>query len=340
MEEESNFKRNIKSIFNRVKLSNFLSLIAILVMIVVFSLWSVGWNPEIIGWSIFAVNLAFLLFLAIYGLFFGESTGINFFKTLITGAYQNARELWLKIKEKIYEKGFAHSLPEYMVWRYKKDYESECYRKLSSLRIFNRRVLDLNEDDIERLCYSPIEKQWSDDSPYPNKIEHFSKLSEEQYKLVKEIQEGKIKIDYIEDYNYYLVDSNSLEEQLVTQVKNVEKTKLKILWKQRLSKLLLTALFAVVGAGIAFDQANGQSSSQTLINLIQRIVVLVTSILCGFNTARLLNKEDIKVLNYKTSYLSVFVSSVESKDFIPEDYEAKAKREYEESQRRGNDCEQ
>lgn len=325
--------KNLKTLFNRVKMSNFLSLLAITIMIVVFSLCSVGWDPDKVGWDIFLVNLAFLLFLAIYGLFFGESTGSNFFKTLATGAYQYARDLWLVIKEKIYEKGFAHHLPEYMVWRYQKDYEGECRRRLSSLRIFNKRVLDLSEDEIDLLHREPIEKKWSEDSPYPNKIEHFSRLSDEQYELVKGIVSGKIKIDYIEDYNFYLVDSNSSDEQLITQIKNTEKIKMKILWKQRISKLLITALFAIIGAGIAVDKAGGQSNAQTIINLIQRISVLVTSIICGFNTARLLNKEDIKVLNYKTSYLSVFVSSVENNEFTPLDYEEKAKREYEKSQK-------
>lgn len=327
------FKRYLKSIFNRVKLSNFISLIAILAMIIAFSIWSVGWDPKQIGWSIFAVNLAFLLFLGVYGLFFGETTGTNFFKTLITGAYQNARELWIIVRDKITDKGYSHHLPEYMVWRYQKDYEAECKRRLSSLRIFNKRVLDLSEDEIEQLHKEPIEKKWSADSPYPNKIEHFSRLSDEQYQLVKDIISGKVNIDYIEDYNFYLVDSNSTEEQFVTQIKNAEKTKMKILWKQRFSKLLLIALFAIIGAGIAIDKANGQTNSQTIINLIQRISVLVTSIICGFNTARLMNKEDVKVLNYKTSYLTVFFSSVENKEYTPLDYEEKAKREYEKNER-------
>jgi hypothetical protein len=223
------------------------------------------------------------------------------------------------------------SLIMFLIAGAKKDDKAECRKRLSSLRIFNPRVLELSEDEIDKLYYEPIEKIWSADSPYPNKIEHFSRLSLEQYELVKNIVSGKIRLDYIEDYNFYLVDYNSSDEQLVTQVKNVEKIKIKILWKQRISKLLLTALFAVVGAGIALDQANGQGSAQTIINLIQRIVVLVTSIFYGFNTARLMNKEDIKVMNYKTSYLSVFCSALENKEYIPLDYEEKARKEYEQN---------
>lgn len=328
--EESNFKKNIKAIFNRVKITNFLSLIVILGMIIVFSLWSIGWDPQKIGWEVFLVNLAFLLFLGIYGLFFGESTGGNFYRTLITGAYQASREIFLGWIDKILDKGYSDALPEYITWRYQKDYTAECKRKLLSVRIFNIRVLELTADEIEKLHNEPIEKHWSQTSPYPDKVEHFSRLSDAQYELVKSIMNGEIDIDYIDDYNFFLMDSKSSIGSLVTRIKKTESRKLSIVWQQRLSKIALIALFAIIGAGIAFDQASGQGGAQTVLNLMQRLSVLTTSIICGFNTARILNQEDIEVFKYKTSYLSVFYSSMENKIFIPLDYEEKAKREYEE----------
>jgi len=327
--EESNFKKNVKAIFNRVKVTNFLSLLVILGMIVVFSLWSIGWDPTKIGWEVFAVNLAFLLFLGVYGLFFGESTGGNFYRTLITGAYQAAREIFLDWVEKILAKGFSDALPEYITWRYQKDYMAECKRRLLSVRLFNGRILELTNDEIEQLHVEPIEKHWGVDSPYPNKVEYFSRLSDNQYALVKSILNGEVDIDYIDDYNFFLMDSKTSDGSLVSRIKGTEKRKMSITWQQRLSKIALIAIFATIGAGIALDQANGQGGAQTVLNLMQRLSVLTTSIICGFNTARLLNQEDIEVFKYKSSYLSVFYSSMENKQFIPTDYEEKAKLEYE-----------
>lgn len=327
--QESNFKKNIKALFNRVKISNFLSLIVIFCMIILFSLWNIGWNPEKIGWEVFIVNLSFFIFLGVYGLFFGESTGRSYYKTIITGVYQVAREAFLSIKEKIVEKGYTDLLPDYITWRYQLDYNAECKRKLLSVRLFNNHILELTKDEIEKMHNEPIEKCWTEDS-----IEYFSKLSDKQYDVIKAILDGEISVDYIDDYNFYLMDTKSEEISLVTKIKSSEKTKMKITWQQRLSKVALIVLFALIGAGIAIDNINGQSNGQTLLNLIQRLSVLTTSIICGFNTARILNQEDVEVIKYKTSYLSVFFSSITSGNYKPLDYEQKAKKEYEENHKK------
>lgn len=324
---ESNFQKNIRAIFNRIKISNFISLMVIITMIVVFSLWSVGWDPNRIGWEKFLVNLAFLLFLGIYGLFFGESTGINYFKTLVTGLYQATREKFVEQVDKIIEKGYGNALPEYITWRYQKDYKAECNRRLLGVRIFNNRVLELSNEEIEQLHNEPIEKVWSENSPYPNRIEHFSRLSDPQYETVKSIITGEIKIDYIDDYNFFLTDTKSTDEPFVKRIKSAEKRKMKMTWSNRISKLSLIFLFALIGAGIGTDKATGQDGAQTILNLVQRLSVLTTTIVCGFNTARLLNNEDVEVLKFKTSYLSVFYATMENKQFHF-DYEEKAKQEY------------
>lgn len=327
--EESNFKKNIKAIFNRVKVSNFLSLLVIVGMIVVFSLWSIGWDATKIGWHVFIVNLAFLMFLGIYGLFFGETTGGNYYKTIITGAYQVSREKFIEWIEKILAKGYSDALPEYITWRYQKDYAAECKRRLLSVKIFNPRVLELSSEEIEKLHMEPIEKHWTESSPYPNKIEYFLKLSDNQYELVKSIINGEVNVDYIDDYNFFFMDTKSSNDSLVSRIKSTEKRKVSILWVQRLSKIALVALFAVIGAGIAVDSATGQGGTQTFLNLIQRLSVLTTSIICGFNTSRILNQEDVEVFKYKSSYLSVFCSTMDNKQFVPTDYEEQAKIEYE-----------
>lgn len=331
--EGNNFKKNLKTIFNRIKLTNFLSLLIVVGMIVILSLWSIGWDPTKIGWKVFLVNLAFLLFLGIYGIFFGETTGGNFYKTLVTGAYQANREIFLDWIDKILSKGYSDSLPEYITWRYQKDYNSEVKKRLLSVRIFNNHVLELTNDELEKLHSEPIEKHWDEDSPYPNKVEYFSKLSDSQYLMIKSILDGEVKIDYINDYNFFLMDGKASSGSLVTRIKKTEKRKIGIAWQQRLSKLALISLFSLIGAGVAIDMSTGQGGAETTINLMQRLSVLTTSIICGLNTARLVNQEDVEVLKYKSSYLSVFYSAMDNKVFIPQDYEEKAKKEFEEKQR-------
>lgn len=327
---ESKFKKNLKSIFNKRKISNAFTYLMIIAMIVVFSLWSIGWDPRKIGWSVFLVNLAILVFIAVVAIFLGESEGESFFKSLITGAYQASREIYLKILDKVIVRGYTDMLPEYLSWRYEKDYTYACYQLLTSKEIKNKRILDLTDDEVESLRYEPIKKVWEEDSLYPNKVDYFSKLSEEQYLVVVAIRKGQVKVDYIEDYNYYLTDSVGEEsEQLVTRIKNTEKRKLKILWRERASKLILLFLFSIIGAGIFFDEQGEGEHAQAIGNLVQRLSVFATSFFAGFNAKRITNQADVVVLKHKTRYLEVFVTSIEKGHFVPTDYEEQARLDYE-----------
>ena len=208
--------------------------------------------------------------------------------------------------------------------------------KMLSVRVFDPTVCDLTDEQIEELRHKPI--AISEDK-------HYSKLSEEQYNVVRAIKDGKIFVDYIDDYNFYLVEDNTNGKQLVTRVKETDARKLKISWQQRISRVFMIILFALILAGFFYDLpvtagtgeeltpeqllAIKEAKIQAVKDLLSRISCLVVSIASGFNTARLLNLEDVFVLKYKTSYDSVFVGCMDNKTFVPMDIEAKAKQDYE-----------
>ena len=334
--EPKSFLEKAKSAFNRAQFSRYLGLLFVITFTVIISLWQVGWDPSRIGWEKFVANTAVLLFLGIYGLFFGEQEGGSLFKRLITGIYQVVRDEFLAIVEVIKRKAYVDSLPDYIVWRYQKDYENTCKMKMLSVRVFDPTVCDLTDEQIEELRHKPI--AISEDK-------HYSKLSEEQYNVVRAIKDGKIFVDYIDDYNFYLVEDNTNGKQLVTRVKETDARKLKISWQQRISRVFMIILFALILAGFFYDLpvtagtgeeltpeqllAIKEAKIQAVKDLLSRISCLVVSIASGFNTARLLNLEDVFVLKYKTSYDSVFVGCMDNKTFVPMDIEAKAKQDYE-----------
>jgi hypothetical protein len=327
LEEErrpKSFLEKAKSAFNRAKLSRYLGFIAVIVATVVISLYQVGWDPNRVGWQTYVANTALLLFLGIYGLFFGENEGGNMYRTLITGAFQSARNNFLDRVDSVVEKGYTDSLPDYIVWRYQKDYENACKMKLMSVRLFDHSILELNREQIEQLKNSPIK---TDDDHY------YSQLSEEQYQTVLDILEGKVFVDYIDDYTFYLNDSEDGGESQVTRVKNTPKRKEKITWKQRLSRVFMILTVSLILAGF-FKQAWEGDSDTALRDLLSRLCTLVVSVASGVNTSRLLNLEDVFVLKYKESYLTLFLSSMDNKTFVPIDYQAKAKKEYEEYEKR------
>jgi len=332
VEEQQNVANSFwfkaKNAFNRAQFSRYIGFIGVIVATVVISLYQVGWDPSKIGWSGFIANTALLLFLGIYGLFFGEGEGGSFFKRMITGAYQAARSLFLDIVNKITKKNYTDALPDYIVWRYQKDYENTCKMKMLSVRLFDKSILDLPDDKIEELRIKHIK---IDENTY------YSKISEEQYKVIRAIKDGEIFVDYIDDYNFFLNDENVDGEQQATRVKNTEKRKTKITWRQRISRVIMIFIVALIFAGFfkdAYSSGGDDAQAQAIRTLLTRLSTLLISIAAGINTARLLNMEDIFVLKYKTSYDTVFYTCMENKTFVPVDYKQQAKKNYEEQEKR------
>jgi len=324
----STFWFKAKQALNKAQTSRYIGLLGVLVATVVISLYSVGWDPNKIGWSVFIANVALLLFLGIYGLFFGEGEGTNFFKKSITGAYQATRDLFLKVVDLIQKKNYTDALPDYIVWRYEQDYKNTCKMKMLSVRLFDHTVLDLSDEQIEELRHHPIKI---------NDNKYYSMISQKQYEVIQQIKNGEVFVDYIDDYNFFLNDESTDGEQQATRVKNTNKRKEKITWKQRLSRILMIVVVALIVAGFIKEMHGGgteEAHQEAIRNLISRLSTLVVSIASGINTARLLNLEDIFVLKFKTSYNSVFLTCMENGSFAPMNVDEKAKKDYEEYEKK------
>ncbi len=328
-QEPKTFLQKAKSAFNRAKMSRYLGFVTVVAATVVISLYQVGWDPWRIGWQTYIANTSLLLFLGIYGLFFGESEGGNLYKTLVTGLYQAVKVEFLDKADETVDKGYADALPDYIVWRYQKDYEAACKMKLMSVRVFKPSICDLTDEELEHLRHAPLEV---------SETEHYSQLSEEQYKAIMGVRGGRVFVDYIDDYAFYLNESNTDGEQQVTRVKNTPKRKEKIAWKQRLTRVLMILIVSLIIAGF-FKQAWEGDNETAPRDLLSRLSTLVVSVASGVNTARLINMEDVFVLRYKTSYLNVFLASMGNGTFKPVDQEEKAKREYEEYKKRQEEAE-
>lgn len=311
------FKEKAKMAFNRANASRYLGFAGVITATVVISLYQVGWNPWLIGWQTFIANTMILLFLGTYGIFFGESEGGSFFKKMITGLYQKVKykfEYWV---DRITREGYIDTFPDYITWRYQKDCDHIYHMKLLSVRIFDDAVLDLTKEQIEELKKHPMEV-----NGHP-----FSMISEEQYAAIMDIIEGRVFVDYIDDYNFYIMETANDGVQQVTKVKQTDKRKEKISWKQRISRILMIAIIALIFAGF-FKQpyGDGSAADQTSV-LFSRLTVLLGSIASGINTARLLNLEDIYVLEYKVSYDKVMYYSIKNKSFVPVNYLEKARED-------------
>lgn len=328
--KKTSFKEEAKSYFNKAKLSRYLGLIAVIVATVVLSLYQMGWDPARIGWQSFIANTSLLVFLGVYGIFFGENEGKSLFKSLATGLYQATREAFLEIVDLITEKSYTDALPDYITWRYQKDYENTCKMKMLSVRAFDKTVLDLTDEEIEQLHVKPLKIM------IEGKEHYYSKLSDKQYQVIKDIRDGNVFVDYIDDYNFFLVEADAEGKQLATQVKESESKKSKISWQQRLSRIIMIVLMAAIVAGffIKYTESGGdpvaeaEAKWQAIRDLLSRISCLIVSIASGFNTARLLNQVDVFVLKYKTSYDKTFYCCMENKTFTPTDYQTKAEQEF------------
>lgn len=317
----SGFKEKAKKFLRRARFSRYVSFICIVAAIFVYSLSACGWNPWKIGWVRFLGNVALLLFLAVYGMFFGEGEGLSWLQRHITGLYRTCIVKFRKLKSRIWHKHYTDLLPDYISWRYQRDYERACNDKLISVKLFNRKILNLTYEQLEELRNHPIKIGEGED-------DYFDRITEKQYKLLIDIKEGNVFVDYIDDYNYYLMENNSDEgKQLVTIIKETPKRKAKITFRQRVSRLIMVFLSSFIIAGFVSEALEGDNNAAQ--ELISRITTLLLSIASGVNTSRLTNAEDILVLQYKIVYLEVFYSAIENKTFIPTDHNKKARNSYE-----------
>lgn len=313
------FLDKAKGFIAKAKLSRYLSLSAVITGIIVYSLLDVGWDPWKIGWNKFIANVSLLIFLGVYGMFFGENEGAQRFKSYVNGLYNSLVRELRKLVQKLLDKGYLDWLPDYIPWRYQKDYENACKTKLLSVRLFNPKIVDLNEDELKQLKSHPIQK---------GENEHYSTISQKQYEVIMAIKRGEVFVDYFDDYTFYIMEDNTEEgKQVVTKVKETPKRKEKISFQQRLSRLLMIVITALILAGFFKQVREGDSNAVS--DMTSRFVTLFISVVAGFNTARLLNLEDIFVLKYKVSYDEVFYSACEHGKFKPVDYETKAKADYE-----------
>lgn len=315
------FIEKAKKYIAKARFSRYVSLISVIVAIMVFSLTACGWDPSRIGWGKFIADTSLLIFIGVYGIFFGENEGSQRYKNALRGLYKTCLIKFRKLVARIRENGFTDLLPDYILWRYQKDYDNVCQMKLLSVRLFNKKILNLNYEQLEQLKNHPIKVG-------ENADDYFDKITEKQYQLLVDIKSGNVIVDYFEDYNFYLMEDNTNEgKQMATIVKETPKRKEKITWQQRLSRIIMIALSSIIVAGFIKESLEGNSNAGN--ELASRLVTLFVSIASGINTARLLNIEDCFVLKYKISYNEVFLVSVENGHFTPIDYNQKAKESYE-----------
>ena len=312
------FKAQAKMYFNRANVSRYLGFVGVIIATVVVSLYQVGWDPTKIGWQAFMANVMSLLCLGTYGIFFGEAEGTNFLKKFVIGLYQKIKNIFNYWVDMITEAGYVDVLPDYITWRYQKDCEHAYRMKLLSVHLLDFTTLNLTREQLEILRNHPESFDGVD----------YDRLSEEQYQVLVDIKDGKIFVDYIDDYNFFIMETDNDGVQKATKVKQTNKRKEKISWKQRFSRLAMIAVIALIIAGFFKETMSGEgggAASQSSM-LVSRLTVLLGSVASGINTARLLNMEDIFVLEYKISYDKVMYYSIKNGSYEPIDYKAKAKK--------------
>ncbi len=330
-EQEANnspsFLQKAKTAFNKAKASRYATLLVVVVATVIISLYQVGWRPDLIGWSAFIANTALLLFLGVYGMFFGETEGTNMFKQMPTGLFQKIKEKLDNIRAQIVSKGYLDKMPDYIVWRYQKDYENKCKMHLLSAKVFDNDLLKLTDEQLNELRYKAMEING----------EPFSKISDVQYQAIMDVRDGRVTLDYIEDHNFFIMETANDGVEQATRVKNTAKRKEKISWKQRVSRILFIVIIAVILAGFFKENPQGGGADRTSM-LLSRLSTLLGSIASGFNTARLLNLEDIFVMEYKLSYNTVMFYSIENGTYVPLDIKEKARKDVEEQKKKDEEA--
>lgn len=312
-------KRKFKNTDLKVIL-RFATFILGLLFIIITAIVHVGWSPDIIDVNQLISRILIMICISVFGILMGESFGIDRQKSKADGLYQNTlrkynNALSLIDSIKLY---FA----DFLMWYRAK----ETYNKQVAY-LLNNEVLEAKEivehmklEQVEELKHHAIQLENGKCVRAKN---------EDQIQAITKVLEGKIFVKS-PDSTYYLNAFTSVKTGSELEYgQHIDKAIKSNKTFQRTFKILTSLIFAIVWAGITVGEFMKKDDVGAWVDLVMRLLMLVTCLYSGWLTAVIdVNLQSQKLSN-KTNIIEKFRVAYNSKEFIPTDYEDLARIEYE-----------
>lgn len=300
------------------------------ILIVVITLVNVAIDPSRLNFYTWISNTLIICGIMIFGLFMGESLGVDKQTENVNGLYQkNLKDFNDRSNE--LERILIY-FSQFFLWFKKK----ELYEKKLKYLIDN----DVDGDMVENIVrYVKIE-HLEDLSKHAIKLVDRSgkdifieKQEINQINAIKDVLQGKIKVDCPNPSYFLNAFENSRTQSILEEGKHIDK---EISFNRHFSRAMkisvsiaISLVFSMLTVNEFWGDASSTQQMTAWLNLISRLTALTTSLFSGLISGSTEVKLRARKIKNKYLVLTLFKNAYESKEFIPQNATELAKKNYE-----------
>ena len=329
--EEKNKKVNafwdkIKNL-NFKKFSRGFAIVWMIIFIIVMTITNVGIDKNF-DWLKWLGSAMILFGIAVFGLFIGESMGIDYSKEKADGLYQKNLQKYTSFRELI--DGIIIYFSLFYDWLVPQRLESKQINFLIMNDVNPTKAKNIvkycDADDFWLLQKETIKKEVNGEEIY------IKKLNQHEIDPVKEVLEGNVKLE-LSGVAYYLqAFATSNQRDMLEQGEGYKKARKYNRTSSRTVRLVGGAVISLALGVLTVNDFMRAGDGQAWMNLVTRIANLFTALFSGWLSGVGDVKLEAEAIENKTDVLKLFNSAYEKKLFATYDENEDAKRTYEKQQ--------
>ena len=295
-----------------------------LVLIVVMTITHIGFDRSF-DWIKWLSNSMILFGITVFGLFIGESTGVDKQKEKPDGLFKRNVDLYDKVRESI--DAISLYFPIFYDWYIPQRVEKKNIEFLNEGGMNYEKASNIvkycSYDDFFELKSHAIEKV------VDGKAIHIKKLLEKEWEPVRIVLSGELKFKK-SGAAYYLQALAESNRADIMEVGEVIKEKRARNRKRKRLVRIFSGLAVSLAIGIlTVNEIMKGNDAQAWVDLVSRLANLFTSLLSGYLSGVSDVRDQADAIENKTDVLKMFKTSYDKHLFEIYDEEEGARREYE-----------
>ena len=328
-EKVNEFAQKMKKGFNLKKAIKAFTIACGLLLIVFMTVVNITFDASKINLVDYLCNSLILVGIMIFGLVMGESVGEDKQLEKAGGLYQTNLNGYIEAHTAIEDIEIYFS--QFFQW-YK---EKRAYLKRINYLIDNgighewaKAIVDcLEPHDLNKLLSQSIAYEKD------GKKIIVKRITEAQYPFVKNVMDGKLKLD-VPSYSYYLsAQSKPNRKDILEQPSALEKDIKTNKRLNRAMKIVCSLVISFLWSTITVREFMQGEDGQAWLNLVSRVSAFVTSFASGWATSVIDVKIRAEMLENKATVLRYFRQCTDQGEFKPRTYEEEAQAIYAEEER-------
>lgn len=325
--------------WKKIKVMNFkkfargFAVIWMIVFIVVMTITNVGIDKTF-NWIKWLGNAMILFGITVFGLFMGESMGIDIQKERITrdeqgvivgGLFQKSLSEYNKFRESV--DSIAIYFPLFYDWFVPQRLESKQINFLIMNDVNPKKAANIvkycGSDDLWKLKNETIKKV------VDGKEIYIDKLYEHEYEPVEEVLRGHVKLELSGSSYYLQAFAESNQRDILEEGEGYRKARSYNKRSSRAIRLISGAVISLALGILTVNEFMRGDDAQAWVNLVSRIANLFTALLSGWLSGANDVKLEAASIENKTDVLKLFKSGYEKGLFPLYDEDEKARMHYE-----------